>query len=129
MCDNDRTEELEKIIREQKKMIDDLMNNQQTSFKVKVETEKKKADEALKSMVSIFTNKDIQRHFVRAGMEFLSGIEELIKTIPFPDNVKETMDKAYEAKDDIVREVCDLNPSCKYKATGTKKKMKKIDVE
>jgi len=128
MCDSN-TEELERIIKEQKEMIEDLINSQKASFKETMGNEKKKADETFKAMFSIFTNKEIQRHFVKAGMEFLSGIEELIKAVPIPDNIKEKMDKASEAKDDFVKDVvCDLNPSCKYKSAG-KKKMKKIDVE
>jgi len=128
MCDNDRTEELEKIIKEQKEMIDKLINAQKASFKETFEPKKEKVDDAMKAMFSIITNKEIQRHFVKAGVEFLSGIEELIRAVPVPDNVKETMKKASEAKDDFVKDVVDELNSSKQKAAG-KKKMKKIDVE
>ena len=128
MCDNDRTEELEKIIKEQKEMIDKLINAQKSSFKEKIEPKKEKVDDAMKAMFSIFTNKEVQRHFVKAGVEFLSGIEALIKAVPVPDNVKETMKKASEAKDDFVKDVVDELNSSKQKAAG-KKKIKKIDVE
>jgi 2-hydroxy-3-keto-5-methylthiopentenyl-1-phosphate phosphatase len=129
MCD-ERTEELERMVKEQREMIDKLMAAHGSSFKDTIESKKEKADETFKSVFAIFTNKEIQRHFVKAGMEFLSGIEEIIKAIPVPDSVREKMDMATEAKDDFVKDVvCDLNPSCKYKAAAGKKKMKKIDVE
>ncbi|MCL2890931.1 MAG: hypothetical protein FWF40_03455 [Methanomassiliicoccaceae archaeon] len=132
MCD-ERTEELERMVKEQKEMIDKLMeahgHDHGPSLKDTIDSKKEKADETFRSVFAIFTNKEIQRHFVKAGMEFLSGIEEIIKAIPVPDSVREKMDMAAEAKDDFVKDVvCDLNPSCKYKS-ASKKKMKKIDVE
>jgi len=126
MCDNN-TEELERMIKEQREMIEKLIEAQKASFKEATEPKKEKAEDAMKTIMSIITNKEIQKHFVKAGMEFLSGIEELIKAIPFPDSVKEKMDRASEAKDEFVRDVvCELSPVCKQK---TGKKMKKIDVE
>jgi vacuolar-type H+-ATPase subunit E/Vma4 len=126
MCDNN-TEELERMIKEQREMIEKLIEAQKASFKETTEPKKERAEDAMKAILSIIANKDIQKHFVKAGMEFLSGIEEIIKAVPFPDSVKEKMDKASEAKDEFVRGVvCELNPVCKQK---TGKKMKKIDVE
>ena len=127
MCDNSNTEELERMIKEQREMIEKLMEAQKSSFKSTIEPKKEKAEEFMKAMLSLFTNPEIQKHFVKAGMEFLSGIEEAIKAIPLPDNVKEGIGKASEIKDTFVRDVvCEMNPVCKYK---TGKKMKKIDVE
>jgi len=128
MC-NDNTEELERIIKEQKEMIDKLIEAQRTSFRDTAGSNRERVDDAFRSVLSIFTNKEIQKHFVKAGMEFLSGIEELIKAVPVPDSVREKMDMATEATDDFVKDVVsDINTSYKQKATG-KKKIKKIDVE
>jgi hypothetical protein len=61
-------------------------------------------------------------------MEFLAGVEEFLKKAPMPDNMKETVEKACDAKDAFVKDiVCEVNVDCKAKTKD--KKMKKIDVE
>jgi hypothetical protein len=120
---------LKYLMKKEKKKVEEIFKDQNSAFKIKIEPEKEKAEDAFKSIVSIFFNPDIQRHFVKAGIEFLSGVEETIKNMPFPDFVKETMNMASETKDEIMKDVCDSNPNCKVKPKDKDKKIKKIDVE
>ncbi|MCL2712414.1 MAG: hypothetical protein FWD37_03960 [Methanomassiliicoccaceae archaeon] len=127
MCNDDI--DIEEFVKKNREAIEKILKEQDTSaFKEKADAQKEKAEEVLKGVIGTILNPDIQRHFVKAGMEFLSGIEELLKSAPFPEKVKETVEKAYEAKETFVKDVvCDLNPDCKIK--NKEKKTKKIDVE
>jgi hypothetical protein len=123
------TDEIIKYLakREKKKAEELFIKN--IALKAEIGSQKEKAEDAFKSVISLFFNPDIQKHFVKAGMEILAGVEEAIRNMPFPDFVKETMDKASDTKDEIVKDVmCESNPNCKVKQTKNKK-MKKIDVE
>ena len=127
MCDHSNTEDLERIIREQREIIDKLIDAQKASLEATAESKKDKIESTLKTMVAPLMNPEVQKHFVKAGMELISGIEELVRSAPLPDSVRGNVDKACDAKDALMRDVvCEMNPVCKYK---TGKKMKKIDVE
>jgi len=124
MCDNNHTD-LEEIVRMNREKIEEILKAQK---KEKFEPKKEKAEEAMKGILSLFLDPKIQMHFVRAGMEFLYGIEEIVKGAPLPDEMKETVNKACEMKDNIVKGIVnEMDPKAKPK--DKEKKMKKIDVE
>ena len=71
-----------------------------------------------------FTNTEVQRHFVRMGMEFLLGMSAFIEAMPKPDFVEEAMEKAEEARKTASREYCATNEDC-----PRKKAVKKIELD
>ena len=126
MC-NDEID-IEEFVKKNKEIIEKILKEQKGSFKEKVEPQVEKAENTVKEVLGLFFNPEIQKHFVKAGMEFLAGVEEFLKKAPMPDNMKETVEKACDAKDAFVKDiVCEMNDDCKAKTKD--KKMKKIDVE
>ncbi|MDR2866775.1 MAG: hypothetical protein LBV13_05190 [Methanomassiliicoccaceae archaeon] len=133
MCDRkiddmSTDEILEFLVRTQRDKIEKILKAQKDSVKEKMGPQKEKIEDALKAGTSLFFNPEIQRHFVKAGMEFLAGMEELIRNIPMPDFMKETMHKASESKDIIVKDIANEKDAEKKQKTEDSK-MKKIDVE
>jgi len=123
MCDE--KVDIEDFVKKNMGEIELILKAQKESFKEQANTQKEKAEDTLKGVLSLILDPEIQRHFVKAGMEVLSGIEEILKKAPMPDKVKETFEKACDAKEKFVKDVvCEENPDCKIK-----KKTKKIDVE
>ena len=126
---------LEWIVRTQKDKIEGIINKQKETFKEQKETfkeqmapKKEKIDETMKGFMSMLLNPEIQKHFVRSGIEFLSGIEELIKNAPMPEFMKENVEKACDAKDEVVKDMA-KEFAKEDEPKKTNKKMKKIDVE
>lgn len=68
---------------------------------------------------------EVQRHFMRMGMEFALGMSALFDAIPKPDVVKDAKEKASEVKTELSKEFCDANPNCSKKK---KQAVKKIEV-
>jgi len=88
-----------------------------------------KVGDAVKEIFSLILDPKVQIHFIKAGKEFFNGIEAMIKNAPLPDEMKETVNKAYEVKDKIIEDLAnEFNPDAK-KGKAKDKKMKKIDVE
>jgi hypothetical protein len=89
-----------------------------------------KIGDAFKEVVSLLLEPKVQIHFIRAGKELFSGIEEMIKSAPIPEEMKEMMDKAHKVKDKIVEDLAEeFDPEAKKEKKPKGKKMKKIDVE
>ena len=123
--------DLEEIVRKHKEEIEKILKAQQESgIKIDIGPLDRMGD-AIKGMASMFFDPKIQMHFIRAGKEFFSGVEELMKNAPFPDEMKETVNKAYEMKDRMKDIMNDPEPESKPKGKDKEKekKMKKIDVE
>jgi len=122
MCDKEP--DMEEFVKKNREMIEAILKTQ----KEKAGSQKKKAEETMDGLLGLILNPEIQRHFVKAGMEFLAGIEGLLRNAPFPDKMKETVGKACDAKDAFMKDVvCEENPDCKIK--NKEKKTKKIEVE
>ena len=112
MCDID----IEQFVKENREKIEEILKAQKEK---NTETE-----ETLKGVFATLMKPEIQRHFLRAGIEVLSGIEAMLRNVPMSDEMKE---KAHKAKETFVKEVmCEIRPGCKKTSN---KKMKKIDVE
>jgi len=132
MCDT-KTEDmnedelLEALVKAQRSKIEKILNDQKASMKEKIEPKKEKAEETVKSVLSLFFNSEVQRHFVKAGIEFLSGVGEMIKNAPMSEDMRENVCKVCNMKDKIVKDATDEINS-KQKANKDKK-MKKIEVE
>ncbi|MCL2608134.1 MAG: hypothetical protein FWD92_06250 [Methanomassiliicoccaceae archaeon] len=129
MCDKriedmNTDELLELLVKAQRDKVEKMLNAQKESIKEKIEPKKEKAEEAIKSMLSLVFSPGVQGHFVKAGIEFLSGVEEIIKNAPMPDSVRENVCKACDLKDKVKDAVGDIG-----KQKTKDKKMKKIEVE
>ena len=139
MCDKriddmDADELLEALVMSQRAKIEKILNEQKASFKEKFEPEKKKAEEAVGSILALFMDPNVQRHFMKAGIEFFAGIDELFRNIPTPDFVKDAMKNAQDAENERpegnvkAENNAKADDAPKKKQTKSKK-MKKIDVE
>jgi hypothetical protein len=126
MCNDDI--DIEEFVKKNREKIESILKEQKGSFREKFEPQKEKVEDAMKGVLSLFLDPKIQIHFIRAGMEFLHGVEAIVKKAPLPDDIKETMDKASAMKDRIVEDIVnEMDPKAKPK--DKEKKMKKIDVE
>ncbi|MFA7342246.1 MAG: hypothetical protein WCY65_03655 [Candidatus Methanomethylophilaceae archaeon] len=65
-----------------------------------------------KQMLAAFTNRETQRHFIRAGMEMMMGFDALLRSMPMTDDMKAVMDKATEYATFVSKEICSVNPNC-----------------
>jgi hypothetical protein len=147
MCNDDL--DIEDFVKKNRKKIEEILKKEDNSnedasddehqhteipfggFKIDLGPMEKIGD-AMKEMISLFLDPKVQKHFIKAGKEIFTGIEEMIKNAPIPEEMKDAMDKAHEMKDKIVDDLAsEFGPEAKKekekKAKG--KKMKKIDVE
>ena len=77
----------------------------------------------LKEFTEAITNKDVQRHFIRMGMEFMMGMSALIEAMPKPEFAEDVMDKASDLKKTASQEYCSKNQDC------PRRTVKKIELE
>lgn len=85
--------------------------------------EASKLRQGLKDVTGAFADEDVQRHFVRMGMELMMGISALVDAMPKPGIVDEAVKKASEVKKNASREYCASNPDC------PRRTVKKIELE
>jgi len=131
MC-GDNEIDIEEFVKKHKEEIEKILKEQEEGGGIKIDIGPlDKMGDAVKGMMSMFFDPKIQMHFIRAGKEFFSGIEEMMKNAPFPDEMKEKVNKAYEMKDRMKDIMNDPEPESKPKGKDKEKekKMKKIDVE
>lgn len=81
-----------------------------------------------KQMLAAFTNRDTQRHFIRAGMEMMMGFDALLRSMPMTDEMKSAMDKATEYMTFVSKEICAVNPNCNCR-THKSDDLEKIDLD
>ena len=102
-------EMLERLFSEEKEMMEKLFKEGKSSFKETFDKEcekaedfakekKEKAKEKAEQVFNAFTDPDVQKHFLVMGMEFMMGMNALIRAMPFPDFVKEAAGKAEETR-------------------------------
>ena len=123
-ADNMSTDEmLEELVKAHREKIEKILKEQDAAeFK-----EGPKAEDTLKSILSLFLDPEVRGHFVKAGIEILSGIEQLLKSAPMPDDMKQNVEKACDITDKVVNNI--VKEVCPDKKPKGKKTMKKIDVE
>lgn len=68
--------------------------------------------DAAKQMLAALTNRETQRHFIRAGMEMMMGFDALLRSMPMTDDMKAVMNKATEYATFVSKEICAVNPNC-----------------
>jgi len=118
--------ELERFVRENNEMIKKLLKVQKDlakeTFKEEkdrveelIEYQKAKTKEVAEGVVTMFTDPDVQKHFMAVGLELFMGINALMKAAPLPDAVKDAMSKAEDVKDETSKNFCKVNPNCAKK--------------
>ncbi|MDR1690419.1 MAG: hypothetical protein LBR42_01070 [Candidatus Methanoplasma sp.] len=98
-------EMIERLLKEEKVRLERLFKEEKESFKsaieeeqAKAEEQKKKAKEAVQGVFNAFTDPEVQKHFMKMGMEFVMGVNALVKAMPFPEGFRDMADKAEEAR-------------------------------
>jgi len=125
MCEKEEID-LEEFVRKNKEKIEKILKEDHGTLREKIEPQKEKIEGALKGIMSLLLDPKVQIHFVKAGMELLSGVEELIKKAPLPEDMKENVGKACEMKDKMVNNIMN---EMDQRSKSKEDKMKKIDVE
>jgi len=125
MCD-DKEIDIEEFVKKNREKIEEILKQREGSFRDRFEPKKEKAEDAMRSLLALLFNPDVQKHFIKAGVEVLSGIGEIIKNAPMPEEMKQNVDKAYNAKDKVVKDIVDEMAAPKSKE---KRASKKIEVE
>ncbi len=141
-------DEFEEFVKANREKIEKLMKEDSTEFldvaekavvkgvkKAKCKAEKlcndeTDASEEIKQRAKEITNAvfdpEVQKHFMRMGVEFALGMSALFDAMPKPDFMKEAADKASKNKEKLSKEFCDANPNC---ARKKKSSVKKINIE
>lgn len=84
--------------------------------------------EVARKMISAFTNRETQKHFIRAGMEIMMGFEALVRNMPMTDEMKTVMDKSTEYANFIKNEICASNSNCSCGENRPHEVLEKIDL-
>ncbi|MDR0334276.1 MAG: hypothetical protein LBH69_00095 [Methanomassiliicoccaceae archaeon] len=127
MCNDDI--DIEEFVKKHREEIEKILKASEGHLKTDIGPAEKIGD-AMKGMLSMFLDPKIQMHFIRAGKEFFTGVEEMMRNAPLPDEMKDTVNKACEMKDRIVKDIVnEMDGDAKSKKDAKEKKMKKIDVE
>ena len=126
--------EIEEFVKENRKLIEKLMEIQKSGAtdaaaagrkaahdaKDEMEKAKKKADDFAKQTIGLLSDPEVQRHFMAMGMEFIAGMSVLMSKAPIPDSFK---NMASTAGTSWQGEACARNGNC-----GAAQKMTKVDI-
>jgi len=83
--------------------------------------------EMTRKMVAAITNRETQRHFIRAGMEMVMGFDALLRNMPMTDEMKAVLDKSTEYMSFVSKEICAVNPNCSQ-GRNDSEELEKIDL-
>jgi len=89
----------------------------------KIEKKVDKGKDVAKGVFEAAMSKDVQQHFMKAGMEFMLGMAELMKAMPIPDDIKSMV------KNGVKKDCADCEgPAAKKKSAPKKKSIEKIEL-
>ena len=125
MSDTMTDEELMAFLRENRDRIRDLigedakegMKDRAEKVKERITDAEDSAEQAMKGFIETLFSKDVQRHFIGAGMEMMLGFDALFRTMPFPDKMRKAADRATGVRENISEMYCEKNPDCLRKRT------------
>ncbi len=130
-------QELHEFVSKNKELIESIMELQKEGFteaaavargtaktavsaaQDSAEMAKAHTGEFIKSAYSMFTDPEVQRHFIAMGMEFMMGVSAMMQRAPIPDFVK---DSAEATQKEFRATACRSNESC-----GAKK-VQKVEI-
>ena len=115
----------EALFDDEKARAEDLFRMNKEKVDEYADAKKAKVEEIALGMFAAVANPVVQRHFIKMGMEFMMGMDEMVKAMPMPDTMKKTWESATDIRDTFTDSYCDVNPKCQTK----KKTAKKIELE
>ncbi len=88
---------------------------------VSADAAKQRTEDFARAVYSVFTDPEVQRHFMAMGMEFFMGLSAMMQKAPVPDFVKKTVgstERAWKSS------ACRANDECGAKG----QRMHKVEV-
>lgn len=104
----------------------DYVKNTERKVKDRAHQAKDKTEDFAKDMYSAVMNPDVHKHFIRMGMEFFMGLNELTSRMPMPDSVKQFKEDVSTSTTEVRSEFCKNNKDCPAKA---KSNLEKIELD
>ncbi|MBQ2762285.1 MAG: hypothetical protein IJF47_01040 [Candidatus Methanomethylophilaceae archaeon] len=104
----------------------DYVKNTERKVKDRAHQAKDKTEDFAKDMYSAVMNPDVHKHFIRMGMEFFMGLNELASRMPMPDSVKQFKEDVSTSTTEVRSEFCKNNKDCPAKA---KSNLEKIELD
>lgn len=104
----------------------DYVKNTERKVKDRAHQAKDKTEDFAKDMYSAVMNPDVHKHFIRMGMEFFIGLNELASRMPMPDSVKQFKEDVSTSTTEVRSEFCKNNKDCPAKA---KSNLEKIELD
>lgn len=90
------------------------------------EEKRAKAEDAALGVLMAVANPEVQRHFVTMGLEFMMGLDAMMREMPMPGPVRKAADLAEAARSQMADAYCDANPGCRAKK---KERLEKIELD
>lgn len=88
------------------------------------ERAREKTVEFVKTTYSMFTDPEVQKHFMTMGMEFMAGMSAMMQKAPMPDFVK---DAAGGVEQNWKQSACKNNDECARKRSSKQKVNIEVD--
>lgn len=86
----------------------------------RIDAAKDRSEEFARSVYSMFTDPEVQKHFMAMGMEFMMGLGAMMQKAPMPDFMK---DAVQSTEQNLKQSACSANGDC-----GVRKKVEKVDI-
>ena len=124
-------EEIERFVADNRELIERMMNIQKESFDRSADMAKeftqealdstaraaelarKQSEEFFKATVDTIASPVVQKHFITASMEFLSGLSAMVGISPLPDYIKTA---ASDMEKNVKQAACKNNKDCPVKS-------------
>lgn len=78
-------------------------------------------DSKVKQFFTAVTSEEVQKHFIKMGMELYLGLSAVFDAIPKPDFVDKAAEKASEVRSNASKEYCANNKDCPKKKSSVKR--------
>lgn len=87
---------------------------------------KEKTEEFVKTTYNMFTDPEVQKHFMTMGMEFMAGMSSLMQKAPLPDFMKDAADGVEK---NWKQSACKNNDECAARKARAQKVKIETDTE
>ena len=84
-------------------------------MKEKMSEKKEAVSGVARDVYLAVTSPEVHRHFVKMGMEFFMGLNELADRLPVPDGVRRFKEDMDRSESEIRKEMCRNNPDCRMR--------------
>ena len=97
--------------------------------KAKVSEKKEAAEDVAKGVYAAVMSPEVHKHFIKMGMEFFLGLNELADRLPVPDGIRRIRDDVDRTETEIRKEMCRNNPDCLRKQKDEEPELEKIELD